>query len=297
MWAYFDTSALVKRYVDEPGRREVLQLLRRNECVTETLVAAHPIRALDAIHVASAQLFAARLSSVHRASLRGGIKRPTAVAIAESGGRVRGIVPKRYSTSTLIDSASCVPWLAAEGPLAYTPENPPDTDYFFQYSWIVPEIFDSKVHRRYHHYFGTPIRDHAKPLFEFWRQARRREVDRVHLSLGSFAENGLCAPVAVYRATLHRHGESEQWLFIQHGSYQWISSDDQPHLEEGDALLYRGIQREGTSRYPSMERDLAIRTGSRRRTSAPDRAAERTRGPWGGAELEFPELPGSVLQS
>ena len=115
MWTYFDTSALVKRYVDEPGRREVLQLLRQNECVTsavlpvelrsglrrrvaegsidaarlpailkyvaadrpywtlvevgtdvlagaETLVAAHPIRTLDAIHVASAQLFAARVS-------------------------------------------------------------------------------------------------------------------------------------------------------------------------------------------------------------------------------------------
>ena len=115
MWTYFDTSALVKRYVDESGRREVLQLLRQNECVTsavllvelrsglrrrvaegsidaarllailkhvaadrpywtlvevgtdvlagaETLVAAHPIRTLDAIHVASAQLFAARVS-------------------------------------------------------------------------------------------------------------------------------------------------------------------------------------------------------------------------------------------
>jgi predicted nucleic acid-binding protein len=112
---YFDTSALVKRYVDEPGRREVLRLLGRNECVTsavlpvelrsglrrrvaegsidvvrlpailkhvavdrpywtlvevgidvlagaETIVAAHPIRTLDAIHVASAQLFASRLS-------------------------------------------------------------------------------------------------------------------------------------------------------------------------------------------------------------------------------------------
>jgi predicted nucleic acid-binding protein len=112
---YFDTSALVKRYVDEPGRREVLRLFRRNDCVTsavlpvelrsslrrrvaegsvdaarlpaivkhvavdrpywtlvevgidvlagaETLAAAHPIRALDAIHVASAQLFAARVS-------------------------------------------------------------------------------------------------------------------------------------------------------------------------------------------------------------------------------------------
>jgi predicted nucleic acid-binding protein len=115
VWAYFDTSALVKRYVDEPGRREVQQILRRHDCVTsailpvelrsalrrraaertldgsrvseilkrvaadrgywtvvevgaevlsgaEALVAAHPLRTLDAIHVASAQLFAARLS-------------------------------------------------------------------------------------------------------------------------------------------------------------------------------------------------------------------------------------------
>ena len=115
-WAYFDTSALIKRYVDEPGRREVLQLLRRHQCVTsavlpvefrsalrrratdgsldarripeivkrfaadrefwslvevtgevlqaaEKLVADHPLRTLDALHVASSQLFAARLAS------------------------------------------------------------------------------------------------------------------------------------------------------------------------------------------------------------------------------------------
>ena len=115
-WAYFDTSALVKRYIDEAGRREVLQLLRRHDCVTsvlmpvelrsalrrrvsegaldaarvpeilkrvaadraywtlveiasdvlasaETLVATQPLRTLDAIHVASAQLVAARLSA------------------------------------------------------------------------------------------------------------------------------------------------------------------------------------------------------------------------------------------
>lgn len=115
MWAYFDTSALVKRYVDEPGRRAVQQLLRRHDCVTsailpvelrsalrrrvaertldgsrvaeilkrvaadraywtvvevgaqvlsgaEALVSAHPVRTLDAIHVASAQFFGARLS-------------------------------------------------------------------------------------------------------------------------------------------------------------------------------------------------------------------------------------------
>lgn len=114
MWAYFDTSALVKRYVAEPGRRDVLRLLRRHECLTsavlpvelrsalrrrgaegsidparmpemlrrvasdraywtlvdvgadvlaaaESLVAGYPLRTLDAIHVASAQLFAGRV--------------------------------------------------------------------------------------------------------------------------------------------------------------------------------------------------------------------------------------------
>jgi predicted nucleic acid-binding protein len=113
-WAYFDTSALVKRYVDEAGRPEVVQLLRRYRCVTsavlavelrgalrrrvaertidatqvptilkrvavdraywtlvevasdvlaaaEALIAAYPLRTLDAIHVASAQLFATRM--------------------------------------------------------------------------------------------------------------------------------------------------------------------------------------------------------------------------------------------
>ena len=115
-YAYFDTSALIKRYVEEPGRREVVQLLRTHNCVVsavlpvemrsalrrrvaektldekrvlamlkrfaadrsfwtvievsgevlataETLSAAHPLRALDAIHVASARLFAARIPS------------------------------------------------------------------------------------------------------------------------------------------------------------------------------------------------------------------------------------------
>lgn len=115
-WAYFDTSALIKRYVDEAGRHEVLQLLRRHQCVTsavlpvefrsalrrrvadrsldarrvpvilkrfaadrdfwasievtgevlqhaEKLVAAHPLRTLDAIHVASADLFVNRLAA------------------------------------------------------------------------------------------------------------------------------------------------------------------------------------------------------------------------------------------
>ena len=115
-YAYFDTSALIKRYVEEPGRRDVLRLLRNRNCVVsavlpvemrsafrrrvaeqsvdakrvpailkrlaadrefwtvidvsrevlaaaESLSGSRPLRALDAIHVASAQLFASRLGS------------------------------------------------------------------------------------------------------------------------------------------------------------------------------------------------------------------------------------------
>ena len=114
-YAYFDTSALIKRYVDELGRGDVVRLLRKNRCVVsavlpaevrsalrrrvtertldtarvpgivrrlaadraywtivevsrevlaaaESLSGAQPLRALDAIHVASAKLFADRTS-------------------------------------------------------------------------------------------------------------------------------------------------------------------------------------------------------------------------------------------
>ena len=37
-WAYVDTSALVKRYVDESGRREVVHLLRRHDLVISALL-------------------------------------------------------------------------------------------------------------------------------------------------------------------------------------------------------------------------------------------------------------------
>ena len=165
-----------------------------------------------------------------------------------------------------------MPWLAADGPLAYTPENPPTTDYFFQYSWILPEIFHPEVDKRHHYYFGAPIRDYAARLFEFWKQARRGQIQRVYFSLGVIAEDKLCAPVAVYRARLHRCDHSDVWLFIQHGSYQWIRFAAQPHVEEGQILLYRGIQAEKTFRYPDFAQDL--RRAPDRRTWDRYRAAQ-----------------------
>ena len=132
-WAYVDTSALIKRYVEELGRRQVLQLLRKNECVVsavlpievrstlrrrvsegtldeertaailrrftadrafwtlievsgealtaaETLAATHPLRALDAIHVASAQLFAARIAPSEFIFVSADVQQTTAAA-------------------------------------------------------------------------------------------------------------------------------------------------------------------------------------------------------------------------
>src|SRR2546430_9137809 len=36
----------------------------------------------------------------------------------------------------------------------------------------------------------------------------------------------------LYRARLHPCNHSDVWLFIQHGSYQWIRLAAQPHLED-----------------------------------------------------------------
>ena len=135
MWAYVDTSALVKRYVHEAGRRDVLRLLRSCDVVTsaiaplelrsalrrrlsegtldeervaeilkraatdrefwalievsssvlaaaETIVATHSLRALDAIHVASARLFASRIGVPDLAFVSADTRQTTAAAAA-----------------------------------------------------------------------------------------------------------------------------------------------------------------------------------------------------------------------
>jgi len=51
----------------------------------------------------------------------------------------------RFSTRTVVNSEYLVPWLAAEGPLADSPAEPPARDYYFQYTWILPGLFDPQV--------------------------------------------------------------------------------------------------------------------------------------------------------
>jgi hypothetical protein len=133
VWAYFDASALVKRYVEEAGRRDVLRLLRHYDLVTsailpvelrsalrrraaegsldeagvpnilkrvavdrafwalvevrsdvltaaEAIISTHPLRALDALHVASAQVFARRLTASELLFVSADARQTTAAA-------------------------------------------------------------------------------------------------------------------------------------------------------------------------------------------------------------------------
>jgi len=62
-YAYFDTSALIKRYVEELGRREVLGLLRRNQCVISAVL---PVEVRSALRrrVADTTLDARRVPTI-----------------------------------------------------------------------------------------------------------------------------------------------------------------------------------------------------------------------------------------
>jgi hypothetical protein len=91
-----------------------------------------------------------------------------------------------------------VPWLASAGPLAYTPEQPPSKDYFFQYGWVLPQIFHPEMKLRRHYYFGALYKDQARFLFRFWERAREGHVAQTFFELGVLSQRGLKAPVAAY---------------------------------------------------------------------------------------------------
>ena len=150
----------------------------------------------------------------------------------------------RFSTTTVIDSECLVPWLSAEGPLAYSPSEPPTRDYFFQYTWIMPGIFDPQVNLREHHYFGSPFKDGARFLFDFWADARRGDgvAEQGYCQFGFISDNELRTPIAAYHHA-HRYRDTPGFLLIQHGSYQSVSREDQPAIPSGEVLLYRGIEK------------------------------------------------------
>lgn len=148
----------------------------------------------------------------------------------------------RYSTCTVLRSKYIVPWLAAAGPLAYSPVEPPMRDYFFQYSWVVPGIFNPKVNLRHHYYFGHDVKEHAAWLFDFWHDVRKGNgaVAQQYYAPGLASDAGVTAPIAAYHHVKKPYDVAGS-LLIQHGSYQWVPTQDQPKIEQGEVLLFRGI--------------------------------------------------------
>ena len=153
----------------------------------------------------------------------------------------------KVSTSTLAAGTEVVPWLASAGELAYSPKSPPERDYFFQYSWVVPGVFGSYTNKRRHYWFGDPRKDspNVERLFRFWNGARRSEYDVLYVS------NGMVGPVADVTAPLaaYRHEDvhpyssgKERLVLMQHGSYYIGDVQCQPLIDQGKAVLYRGIQ-------------------------------------------------------
>ncbi len=148
----------------------------------------------------------------------------------------------RFPTRTLIKSQWLVPWLASDGPLAYNPAEPPPRDYFFQYTWVLPGIFDPKVNLREHRYFGSPLKDSARFLFDFWSTARiggGADLQR-YCELGFRSQNEVRTPLAAYHYVREPYNIAG-FVLIQHGSYQWVSADDQPGIDDGEVLLHRGV--------------------------------------------------------
>jgi hypothetical protein len=158
--------------------------------------------------------------------------------------KVAEVPTKKLLTSTVLSNGTVVPWLAASGELSYSPENPPELDYYFQYSWVLPGILNPEENKRKHFWFGHPGKDDSdvKLLLNFWNSARRGEVNKVFQDHGRITPNEVTAPIGIYRHKSIYSFQEDQFLFIQHGSYLIINVSSQPCLEDGEVILYRGIQ-------------------------------------------------------
>jgi hypothetical protein len=149
----------------------------------------------------------------------------------------------RFSTATL-DGEEFVPWLASAGELAYAPHMPPERDYHFQYSWVIPGIFCAGTNVRRHFWFGSPYKDspEVRLLFSFWNYARRGKVDALFVSNGLARLEDVTAPLSIYRHSDIYASRAERLIFIQHGSYLITDVKSQPYTDRGEVVLYRGVQ-------------------------------------------------------
>lgn len=164
---------------------------------------------------------------------------------------------RKFSTNTITKEGRIIPWLASEGPLAYTPEVPPSRNYFFQYGWILPGVINPDRVRSRYYYFGASLRADAREAFAFWENARAGQVSRIFFKEGCLSDN-VEAPIAVYKHK--RRIGSSVYVFIQHGSYQFLPEAEQASLAQGYATLYRGIQKARLFRWFQFDFSLLNKT-------------------------------------
>ena len=151
---------------------------------------------------------------------------------------------KRYSTSTVTPDGVIVPWLAAEGPLAYSPEKPPESNYFLQYGWLMPRVYGGD---RRHYYFGYPsslrrreVDWDIQPFVDFYSKARSGAVTPIYVANGARRIDGFTSPIACYRYLTGRDNR-DTYVLIQHGSYLAVDVAEQPQIKEGLLVLFRGV--------------------------------------------------------
>jgi hypothetical protein len=163
---------------------------------------------------------------------------------------------KRYSTSTVRTDGAIVPWLAAEGPLAYSPDSPPKSSYFFQYGWLMPRVYSDKRHYYFRDRSSLSRREvdlGIQPFVDFWAKAQTREFESIYVTDGKRYADGFTAPIACYR---YRTGwdNRDTYLLIQHGSYLAVDVTEQPRMQDGLLVLFRGIGRKRKFYWRSLER-------------------------------------------
>ncbi len=166
---------------------------------------------------------------------------------------------KRYSTSTVKSDGTLVPWLAAEGPLAYSPENPPRSTYFFQYGWLMPDVYRDKRH----YYFGTPsslsrqeVDWDIQPFVDFWSKARADAVRRIYVREGKRHVDRFTCPIACYRYQTGLENR-DTYVLIQHGSYLAIDVAEQPFIKDDLLVLYRGVGAKRSFSWRSWDGNLS----------------------------------------
>ncbi len=131
-----------------------------------------------------------------------------------------------------------VPWLAAAGPLAFTPDTPPEDPAVFLYNRIMADLFRNPAREAP---WGslTERLDGGSDAPDFWRVARAGQLRKVYSSLGSIQADHFSAPIAVYEFI---YFGAPFYAILQGGSYQFVAVESQPYIPQGEIIIHRGIR-------------------------------------------------------